>query len=109
MRVFVSRALVPEGVVDPFAAAGLKKPNISIPSDECGAEVLSGAAPPGEGRGDISILSDECLAEVRGMPQRNLAVELLRKLIAGAVRTRRRKNVVRARPFAEPLEQAIRR
>jgi type I restriction enzyme R subunit len=49
------------------------------------------------------------LAEVRGMPQRNLAVELLRKLLEGEIKVRRRKNVVQARSFAEMLEQAIRR
>ncbi|KPD32349.1 DEAD/DEAH box helicase [Thermus scotoductus] len=84
IRQIVSRALMPEGVVDLFAAAGLKKP-------------------------DISILSEEFLAEVRGMPQRNLAVELLRKLLEGEIKTRRKKNVVQARSFAEMLEQAIRR
>jgi type I restriction enzyme R subunit len=84
VRQIVSRAVASEGVVDIFAAAGLKKP-------------------------DIAILSDEFLAEVRGMPQRNLAVELLRKLLSGEVRSRRRKNVVQARSFAEMLEQAIRR
>ncbi len=70
--------------MDLFAAAGLKKP-------------------------DISILSEEFLAEVRGMPQRNLAVELLRKLLEGEIKTRRRKNLIQARSFAELLEQAIRR
>ncbi|MDR7555231.1 MAG: type I restriction endonuclease subunit R [Armatimonadota bacterium] len=84
IRQIVSRAVAPEGMVDLFAAAGLKKP-------------------------DISILSDEFLAEVRGMEHKNLAVELLRKLLAGEIRTRRRKNVVQARSFAELLEQAIRR
>jgi ribosomal protein L17 len=58
---------------------------------------------------DISILSEEFLAEVRGMPQRNLAVELLQKLLRGEIQTRRRKNIVQARSFAEMLEQAIRR
>ena len=43
------------------------------------------------------------------MPQRNLAVELLRKLLSGEIRTRRRKNVVQARSFAEMLEQSLRR
>ena len=57
----------------------------------------------------ISILSDQFLAEVRGMPQRNLAVELLRKLLAGEIKTRLRRNVVQARSFAELLEQAVRR
>jgi type I restriction enzyme R subunit len=43
------------------------------------------------------------------MPQRNLAVELLRRLLAGEIKTRSRKNVVQARSFAEMLEQSIRR
>ena len=58
---------------------------------------------------DISILSDEFLAEVRGMPQRNLAVELLQKLLKGELASRRRKNVVQARSFTEMLEDTIRR
>jgi type I restriction enzyme R subunit len=84
IRQIVSRAVAPKGVVDIFAAAGLKKP-------------------------DISILSDEFLAEVRDMPQRNLAVELLQKLLEGEIATRRRKNVVQARSFVEMLEQTLRR
>ena len=84
VRQIISRAVAPEGVLDIFAAAGLQKP-------------------------DISILSDEFLAEVRGMPQRNLAVELLQKLLKGEIRTRRGKNVVQARSFAEMLEETIRR
>ena len=84
IRQIISQAITPEGVVDIFAAAGLKKP-------------------------DISILSDEFLAEVRGMPQRNLAVELLRKLLEGEIKIRRRKNLVQARSFAEMLVQTIRR
>ena len=84
VRQIVSRAVASEGVINIFAAAGLKKP-------------------------DISILSDEFLAEVRGMPRRNLAVELLQKLLKGELATRRRKNVVQARSFAEMLEQTLRR
>ncbi|MDQ7780502.1 MAG: type I restriction endonuclease subunit R [Planctomycetota bacterium] len=84
VRQIISRAVASEGVVDIFAAAGLAKP-------------------------DISILSDEFLAEVRGMPQRNLAVELLNKLLKGELAGRRRKNVVQARSFAEMLEQTIRK
>ena len=84
VRQIVSRAVASEGVIDIFAAAGLKKP-------------------------DISILSDEFLAEVRGMPRRNLAVELLQKLLKGELAARRRKNVVQARSFAEMLEQTLRR
>ena len=84
IRQIVSRAVASEGVVDIFAAAGLEKP-------------------------DISILSEEFLAEVRGMKQRNLAVELLQKLLKGELAIRRRKNVVQARSFAEMLEQTVRR
>ena len=58
---------------------------------------------------DISILSDEFLAEVRGMKRRNLAVELLQKLLKGELAVRRRKNVVQARSFAEMLEETLRR
>ena len=84
VRQIVSRAVAPDGVVDIFAAAGLKKP-------------------------DVSILSEEFLHEVRGMRRRNLAVELLERLLKGELATRRRKNVVQARSFAEMLEQTIRR
>ncbi len=84
IRQIVSRAVASEGVVDIFAAAGLEKP-------------------------DISILSEEFLAEVRGMKQRNLAVELLQKLLKGELAARKRKNVVQARSFAEMLEQTVRR
>ena len=66
-------------------------------------------ATAGLARTDISILSDDFLAEVRGMPQRNLAVELLQKLLKGELATRRRRNLVQARSFAEMLEQTIRR
>ena len=84
VRQIVSRAVASEGVMDIFAAAGLDKP-------------------------DLSVLSDEFLDEVRGMPHRNLAVELLQKLLRGEVSTRRRKNVVQARSFAEMLDQTLRR
>jgi type I restriction enzyme R subunit len=69
-------------VVDIFAMAGLKKP-------------------------EISILSDEFLDEVRGMPQKNLAVELLRKLLNGEIKTRSKKNLVQSRSFAEMLEKSV--
>ena len=84
VRQIVSRAATPDRVVDIFAAAGLKKP-------------------------DVSILSEDFLREVRGMGRRNLAVELLERLLKGELATRRRKNVVQARSFAEMLEQTIRR
>jgi type I restriction enzyme R subunit len=84
IRQIVSRAMVSDEVLDIFAAAGLKKP-------------------------DISILSDEFLVEVQGMPRKNLAVELLSKLLNGEIRSRSRRNVVQARSFAEMLEQSVRR
>jgi type I restriction enzyme R subunit len=84
IRQLISKAIAPEGVIDIFAVAGLKKP-------------------------DISILSDEFLAEVCGLPQRNLAVELLRKLLTGEIKARRKKNLVQARSFAELLENALKR
>jgi len=84
IRQIIARAVAPEGVVDIFAAAGLERP-------------------------DISILSDEFLAEVRGMPHRNLAVELLQKLLKDELSARRRTNVVQARSFSEMLEQSLRR
>jgi type I restriction enzyme R subunit len=71
-------------VIDIFAAAGLEKP-------------------------DISILSDEFLAEVRGLPQRNVAVELLQKLLKGEIRLRSRRNLVQGRSFAEMLDHSLRR
>ena len=84
IRQLVSRAVASEKVIDIFAAAGLKKP-------------------------DISILSDDFLQEVRQLPHRNLAVELLRKLLNDEIKTNSRKNVVQARSFAEMLEKAIRK
>ncbi len=84
VRQIVSRAVASEGVMDIFAAAGLQKP-------------------------DISVLSEEFLAEVQGMPRRNLAMELLQKLLKGELATRRRTNLVQARSFAEMLEQTLRR
>ena len=83
IRQIVSQAVATDEVIDIFSAAGLKKP-------------------------DISILSDEFLAEVRCLPQKNLAVELLRKLLNDEIRTRSRRNLVQARSFAEMLERAIR-
>jgi type I restriction enzyme R subunit len=84
IRQIISRAVTSDGVIDIFAAAGLKKP-------------------------DISILSDEFLAEVRGMPQRNLAVELLQKLLRGEIKNRSKRNVVQGRSFADLLEASLRR
>ncbi len=57
----------------------------------------------------ISILSEQFLAEVRGMPHKNLALELLRKLLNDEKKVRSRKNLVQSRLFSEMLERAIRK
>jgi type I restriction enzyme, R subunit len=82
IRQIVSRAVSSGEVVDIFAAAGLKKP-------------------------DISILSEEFLREVSNIPQKNLAVELLRKLLNDEIKTRSRRNVVKSRLFSTLLESSI--
>jgi type I restriction enzyme R subunit len=84
IRQIVSRAVAPDGIVDIFATAGLKNP-------------------------DISILSDQFLAEVQGLPQKNLAVELLRKLLTDEIKRRGQRNVVEARSFKDMLEKAVRK
>ena len=83
IKQLVSRAVVSEGVIDIFAAAGLEKP-------------------------DVSILSDEFLLEVRDLPHKNVAVELLERLLNDEIRTHSRKNLVQGRSFAEMLERSIR-
>ena len=82
VKQLVSRAVAPDRVIDIFEAVGLNKP-------------------------DISILSEEFLEEVRQLPYRNLAVELLRKLLTDEIKISFRKNVVKARSFAEMLEEVI--
>lgn len=82
VRQIVSKAVASDGVVDIFASAGLKNP-------------------------DISILSDEFLADIQGLPQKNLALEMLRKLINDEIRVRSRKNIVEARSFREMLQASI--
>jgi type I restriction enzyme R subunit len=78
----VSKSISSAEVLDIFAAAGIKNP-------------------------DISILSDEFLEEVRGAPQKNLAVEMLEKLLNDQIKARSRRNVVEARSFADMLERAV--
>ncbi|MCX7975094.1 MAG: type I restriction endonuclease subunit R [Candidatus Aminicenantes bacterium] len=84
IKQIVSRAIAPEGVIDLFAAAGLKKP-------------------------DISIFSEEFLAEIKSMPYKNLAVEVLYKLLNAEVQMRKSKNLVQSKSFAEMLQEAINR
>ncbi|MGH7283128.1 MAG: type I restriction endonuclease subunit R, partial [Polyangiaceae bacterium] len=84
IRQIVSKAIASDEVIDVFAAAGLKTP-------------------------DISILSEQFLAEVRDMPQKNLAVELLQRLLNDEVRARSKHNLVQARSFADLLDKSLRR
>ena len=84
VQQIVSRAVISTDIVDILEAAGLKTP-------------------------DISILSDEFLAEVQGMEKKNLAMEALRKLLNGEIRSHSKTNVVQTRAFSERLEDAIAR
>jgi type I restriction enzyme R subunit len=83
IQQLVSRAVVADGeVIDVFTAAGVKKP-------------------------DISILSDEFLNEVRGIKQKNVAAELLAKLLQGQIASRTSRNVVQGRQFSEMLKKTL--
>jgi type I restriction enzyme R subunit len=84
MRQIVSRAVASNGVTNVFEMAGLKKFNLSI-------------------------LSEEFLAELRGMPQKNLAVEALAKLLKDEIKARFKTNVVQERMFSDLLEESVRR
>lgn len=82
IKQILSDAVVSDEVIDIFDAAGIKKP-------------------------DISILSDEFLAEVKGMPHKNLALELLKKLLNDEIKTRQRVNLVQSKKFSEMLNSAV--
>jgi len=84
VRQIFSKSVASNEVIDIFSAAGMDRP-------------------------DISILSDEFLAEVRDMPQRNLALEVLRNLLSDEIKTRSRKNLVQSRLFSEMLEKTIKK
>jgi len=84
IRQIVDKAVVSEGIIDVFDAAGIKKP-------------------------DISILSDEFLKEIQGMERKNLALELLKKLLNDEIKIRSKKNLIQSRLFSEMLENAIKR
>ena len=82
IRQVVDKALVSEQVVDIFDAAGIKKP-------------------------DISILSEEFLMELRGMEHKNIALEVLRKLLNDEISVRMQRNLVQGRSLMEMLEHSI--
>ena len=83
IRQLVSKAITTEGeIIDVFTAAGLPKP-------------------------DISILSDQFLAEVRGLKYKNVAAELLEKLLKDELKVRSKRNLVQSRVFSEKLQQTL--
>ncbi len=83
IRQLVSQAITTEGqVIDVFTAAGLPRP-------------------------DISILSDQFLAEVRGLKHKNVAAELLEKLLKDELRVRSKRNLVQSRLFSEKLKKTL--
>ncbi|MCO6457900.1 MAG: type I restriction endonuclease subunit R [Pirellulaceae bacterium] len=83
IRQLVSKAVVADGqVIDVFTAAGLKRP-------------------------DISILSDQFLAEVRGLPTKNVAAETLARLLGEEIKIRGSRNVVQSRRFSELLKRTM--
>ncbi len=84
LRQIMSRAIVSDEVIDIFSAAGLKRP-------------------------DIGVLSDEFLEDVRHMKERNLAVELLERLLKGEIKSRFKTNVVQEAKFSELLQQSLTR
>ena len=84
IRQVIDQALVSDQVIDIFDAAGLKKP-------------------------DISILSDEFLLEIRGMEHKNISLEVLRKLLNDEIRARAKKNLIQSQSLLEMLEKALRR
>ncbi|MBU4369109.1 type I restriction endonuclease subunit R, partial [Patescibacteria group bacterium] len=84
IRQIVDKALVAEGVIDIFNAAGIKRP-------------------------DVSILSEEFLAEVRGLDRKNLALELLKKLLTGEIDSIKSKNIVLGKKFSEMLDNVLKR
>jgi type I restriction enzyme, R subunit len=84
IRQVIDKALVSEKVIDVFDAAGIKKP-------------------------DISILSEEFLLELKGMEHKNVALEVLKKLLNDEIKSRAKKNLVKSRTFLEMLEDSIKR
>ena len=84
IRQIINSAVVSESVVDIFDAVGLDKPNIGL-------------------------LSDEFLAQVKNLPEKNLAVELLERLLEGEIKSRFASNVVQEKKFSELLANVITR
>jgi len=84
IKQIISEAITADNVIDIFDAAGLKKPNIEI-------------------------LDEKFLQELKDLPQKNLAVELLKKLLKDEIKKRTKINLVESKKFSEMLEDAIKR
>lgn len=84
IRQLMSKSIVSDEVIDIFSAAGLRRP-------------------------DIGLLSDEFLEDVRQLPQRNLAVELLERLLKGEIKSRFKTNVIQEAKFSDLLQQSLTR
>ena len=84
IKQILSKSIVSDRVIDLFEAAGIQKP-------------------------DISILSDQFLSEVKGMKQKNLAFEALKRLLADQIKLRLKNSVVQGRSFAELLDKTVKR
>jgi type I restriction enzyme R subunit len=84
IRQVIDKALVSEQVIDVFDAAGIKKP-------------------------DISILPEEILLEVKNMEHKNIALEVLKKLLNDEIKTRIKKNLIQGKSLMEMLENSIKR
>src|SRR5690606_2495963 len=84
IRQVIDQALVSEQVIDVFDAAGIKKP-------------------------DISILCDEFLAELKDYEHKNVALEVLRKLLNDELKVRAKKNLVESKKLMEMLENSIKK
>lgn len=87
IRQIISDALISTEVIDIFQAAGLQNPEIS----------------------GLNILSDEFMAELKDMPRKNLALELLRRLLNDEIKQRSQRNIVQSKKFSEMLADAIKR
>ena len=84
LNQLISKSISSNEVIDILSSVGLSKPNIAM-------------------------LSDEFLEEVKGMKQKNLAVELLNRLLKGTIKTFSRRNLVKSKKFSELLEASIRK
>jgi type I restriction enzyme R subunit len=84
LRQLLSRAVMADGILDVFKSAGLGQP-------------------------DLSILSEQFLAEIGQTEEKNLAVETLRRLLAGEIKARERTNIILARKLSERLDETLRR